>query len=151
MLRIVFQEYLSHLDEITGRMERLEQEIHLQATESSHAPVIQALQTLRGVTEITATSLVAETGKFSRFRSPRQLMAYTRLVPRECSCSPYASKGLLELLLQTCSKEENSQTSGRETTTGTEYCLEGANKIGGVVLSFCLLRAIFGFALFTDP
>ncbi len=84
-LRIVFQEYLHHLDEIAGRIERLEQEIHLQATESSHAPVIQALQTLRGVAEITATSLVAEIGEFSRFQNPRQLMAYAGLVPKEYS------------------------------------------------------------------
>ncbi|WP_276918724.1 IS110 family transposase [Aneurinibacillus aneurinilyticus] len=84
-LLIVFQEYLHHLDEIDERVKRLEKEIHEQATESAHAPVIQALQTLRGVAEITATSLVAEIGQFSRFSNPRQLMAYTGLVPREYS------------------------------------------------------------------
>jgi transposase len=68
-----------------ARINRLEEEIHAQATESSHAPVIQALQTLRGVAEITAVTLVAEVGKFSRFQSPRQLMAYAGLVPREYS------------------------------------------------------------------
>lgn len=84
-LRLVFQEYLHHLDEISGRIVRLEQEIHIQATQSTHAPVIQALQTLRGVAEIIATSLVAEIGEFSRFRSPRQLMAYAGVVPKEYS------------------------------------------------------------------
>jgi transposase len=84
-LSVVLREYLHHLDEITGRIERLEQEIHTQATESQHAPVIQALQTLRGVAEIIATSLVAEIGQFSRFQSPRQLMAYAGLVPKEYS------------------------------------------------------------------
>ena len=59
-LRITFQEYLHAIDEIAGRTERLEKEIHEQALESHHAPVIQALQTLRGVAEVTAATLVSE-------------------------------------------------------------------------------------------
>jgi transposase len=43
------------------------------------------LQTLRGVAEVIATSLVAEVGEFQRFRNPAQLMAYAGLVPREYS------------------------------------------------------------------
>jgi transposase len=83
--QLVFQEYLHHLDEIEGRLKRLEEEIHIQATESEHAPVIQALQTLRGVAEVIATTLVAEIGSFSRFTNPKQLMAYAGLVPKEYS------------------------------------------------------------------
>lgn len=48
-------------------------------------PVIQALQTLRGVAEVTAATIVAEVSDFSRFRHPAQLMSYTGLVPREYS------------------------------------------------------------------
>jgi len=83
--QITFQEYWHAIDEIEERIKRLESEIHAQATDSGHAPVIQALQTLRGVAEVTAVSLVAEVGQFSRFRSPKQLMAYAGLVPREYS------------------------------------------------------------------
>ena len=83
--QVVFQEYLHHLDEIEGRLKRLDAAIHLEATESERAPVIRALQTLRGVAEVTATSLVAEIGEFRRFRNPKQLMAYAGLVPREYS------------------------------------------------------------------
>lgn len=82
---IIFQEYLHNITEIEGRLKRLEAAIHDNATESEHAPVIQALQTLRGVAEATAVGLVAEVGKFSRFRNPRQLMAYAGLVPKEHS------------------------------------------------------------------
>lgn len=82
---MVFQEYLHQIDEIEGRLSRLENAIHLEATESDYTPVIQALQTLRGVAEVTAVSLVAEVGNFSRFRNPAQLMAYAGLVPREYS------------------------------------------------------------------
>ncbi|CAB3391264.1 IS110 family transposase [Kyrpidia spormannii] len=84
-LQTVFQEYLHALDEIEGRIQRVEAAIHEQATQSDRAPVIQALQTLRGVAEVTAVSLVAEVGEFSRFRNPRQLMAYAGLVPKEYS------------------------------------------------------------------
>ncbi len=82
---LVFSEYLHAIDEIEGRLGRLEHQIHQAAAASVHAPVIQALQTLRGVAEVTATTLVAEVGQFSRFHHPGQLMAYAGLVPRERS------------------------------------------------------------------
>ena len=89
----VFQEYLHQLNEIEGRLKRLKAEIHLQATGSKHAPVIQALQTMRGVAEVNAVTLVAEVGKFSRFRNPKQLMAYAGLVPEEHSSGASKWKG----------------------------------------------------------
>lgn len=91
--QVVFQEYLHHIDEIEGRLSRLEAAIHLEATESERAPVIQALQTLRGVAEVVATSLVAEVGEFQRFRNPAQLMAYAGLVPREYSSGATRRQG----------------------------------------------------------
>ena len=66
---------------IEERIKRIEAEIHIQATESVNAPLIQALQTLRGVAELTATSLVAEIGSFTRFGGARKIMAYTGLIP----------------------------------------------------------------------
>jgi transposase len=91
--QVVFQEYLHHLDEIEGRLKRLEAAIHLEATESERAPVIQALQTLKGVAEVIATSLVAEVGEFRRFRNPKQLMAYAGLVPSEYSSGVSRKQG----------------------------------------------------------
>ncbi|WP_425450696.1 transposase [Sulfoacidibacillus thermotolerans] len=66
-----------------------------------------------------AVTLVAEIGKFSRFRNPKQLMAYARLVPKEyssrasrwqggsiktgkCTCSLDIIRIGLELSIQTC-------------------------------------------------
>lgn len=83
--RIAYQEYLQQLKELQGRVKRLEQEIEAQTQEGVHAPVIQALMTLRGVAEITAPSLAAEIGSFQRFKTPQQFMAYTGLVPSEHS------------------------------------------------------------------
>jgi transposase len=68
--RIVFQEYLHAINEVEDRMKRIEAQIHEEALQSEHAPVIQALQTLRGVAEVTAVTLVAEIGQFSRFSNP---------------------------------------------------------------------------------
>jgi transposase len=93
--RVVFQEYLQCLHEAEQRVKRLEEEIQIQATEGVHAPMIQALQCLRGVAVITATSLVAEIGSMKRFQHPKQLMAYTGLVPSESSSGDIRRQGKL--------------------------------------------------------
>jgi transposase len=91
--RVVYEEYMHQLTEIQQRLLRLEEEIQLQATVGVHAPMIQALQTLRGVAVITATSLVAEIGSFKRFATPQQLMAYAGLVPSESSSGEVRRQG----------------------------------------------------------
>ena len=55
--------------------------------------MIQALQTLRGVKVITATSLVAEVGSFKRFASPQQFMSYVGLIPSESSSGNIRRQG----------------------------------------------------------
>ncbi|MGF6951993.1 transposase [Neobacillus sp. B4I6] len=92
-LRVVFQEYYHQLKELEQRILRLEEEIKLQAAEGVHAPMIQALQALRGVALITATSLVAEIGSFKRFPTPKQFMAYVGLVPSESSSGEKRRQG----------------------------------------------------------
>lgn len=93
--RVVFQEYLHSLYEIQERLKRLEEEIEHQAAEGSHAPMIQALQSLRGVALMTATSLVAEIGSFKRFQNPKHFMAYTGLVPSEHSSGERRVQGTI--------------------------------------------------------
>ncbi len=84
-MRIVFQEYHHQIKEIEQRILRLEKEIEHQATEGAHAPIIQALQALRGVALITAASLAAEIGSFKRFPTAKKFMAYVGLIPSEYS------------------------------------------------------------------
>jgi len=57
------------------------------------ALVVQALQAVRGVQLVAAMTLVAELQDFLRFDSPRQLMAYVGLVPREHSSGPKRRQG----------------------------------------------------------
>jgi transposase len=61
--------------------------------EWSLAPLVQALQGMRGVQLIAAMTLVAELQDFLRFDSARQLMAYVGLVPGEHSSGPKRRQG----------------------------------------------------------
>jgi transposase len=58
-------------------------------------PVVAALQALRGVSFLTAVSLVAELGDLTRFGHPRELMAYLGLVPSEHSSGPHVRRGAI--------------------------------------------------------
>lgn len=92
-LQTTFDEYRLSIEEIESRIERLESEIHAQAQESKHAPVIKALQAFRGIKEIAAATIVAEVGSFLRFRSPRQVMGYSGVVPSEYSSGMAVRRG----------------------------------------------------------
>jgi len=86
-LEVTREDYLHEVDHAKGRLERLERAIEEaieQAPEEIRA-VVAGLQALRGVATTTAVGVVVEVGEFSRFESPRQLMAYTGVVPSEHS------------------------------------------------------------------
>jgi transposase len=91
--QVVFQEYLHAIHEGEERLRRLEAAILEQALIGASAPIIQAIQALRGIALTTAVTMVAEIGSFARFRSPMQLMAYIGLVPREHSSGETVRRG----------------------------------------------------------
>jgi len=92
-LQTTFDEYRLNIEEIESRIERLESEIHTQAQESKHAPLIQALQAFRGIKEIAAATVVAEVGSFLRFGKASQVMAYSGAVPSEYSSGAEVRRG----------------------------------------------------------
>jgi transposase len=57
--------------------------------------VIEALQALRGVAQMTSATIVCELGSLSRFESPRQLMGYSGLVSREHSSGSKIRRGAI--------------------------------------------------------
>ena len=57
--------------------------------------VIEALQALRGVAQMTAATIVCELGSLSRFQSPRQLRGYSGLVSREHSSGNRIPRGAI--------------------------------------------------------
>jgi transposase len=81
--QVVLRDYLATIDQAEGRLANLEAELTLLASQTPHAPLIAALQALRGVDVLTAVTLMAELGDLRRFPSPRDLMGYTGLVPSE--------------------------------------------------------------------
>jgi transposase len=90
---IALQEYRDAIDETETRIDRLTAQLRQLAPSWRWAPVIAALQALRGVSFVTAVALVAELGDLTRFRHPRELMAYLGLVPSEHSSGPSVRRG----------------------------------------------------------
>jgi transposase len=91
--QIVFQEYVRAVTEQTERLARLEQELKDQVPTWRLAPVVDALQALRGVQFTVAVTTVAELGDLTRFENPRQLMNYLGLTPSEYSTGERRRQG----------------------------------------------------------
>ena len=83
--QIVLQEYIEAVKEAQRRVAGLEKQMEQALAGWSLRPVVEGLMALRGVSLITAMTILAELGDISRFDSPRQLMAYLGLVPSEHS------------------------------------------------------------------
>lgn len=91
--QLVFQEYVAAVTVAGERVERLDQALRDTVAGWRLYPVVQALQTLRGVQLVIAATLVAEIGDIGRFDNPRQLMAYLGLTPSEYSSGPSTRRG----------------------------------------------------------
>jgi transposase len=91
--QIVLQEQLDAIEEAERRRDRLGEQIRELVPSWSLAPVVAALQAMRGVAFLSAVVLAAEVGDFRRFASPRQLMAWLGLVPSEHSSGSRVERG----------------------------------------------------------
>lgn len=91
--QITLHEYVHAAQEQLERVERLTLQIQELLSQWSQAPVVTALQTLRGVSLIVAVTTVAELGDLTRFKSAKQLMAYLGLVPSEHSSGGTIRRG----------------------------------------------------------
>jgi transposase len=74
-------------------LQRLETELQPLVQTWRWAPVVEAIQALRGIQFIAAVTLLAELGDLSRFDNPRQLMSYLGLVPSEYSSGERRRQG----------------------------------------------------------
>src|SRR5262245_44104411 len=89
------QEYRDTIDETERRLDRLTAQLRQLVPAWRWAPVVAALQALRGISFVTAVGLVAELGDLTRFAHPRELMAYLGLVPSERSSGPTVRRGAI--------------------------------------------------------
>ncbi len=90
---LVLEDTIAAVEAATARRDRLEAHIAAAVPEWSLAPVVDALQALRGMALVGAATLVAELGDITRFTNPRQLMAYLGLVPSEHSSGSTRRQG----------------------------------------------------------
>jgi transposase len=93
--QIVLQEYIETVKEMQRRVAELENQMRQALANWSLRPVVEGLMALRGVSLITAMTVLAELGDISRFDSPRQLMAYLGLVPSEHSSGGSRRQGAI--------------------------------------------------------
>jgi len=91
--QIVFQDYVDAVADAEARVEKLTGQIADLLPSWTLAPVVEAVQAMRGVAFIVAVTVVAEVGDFRRFDNPRQLMAYLGLTPSEHSSGASVRRG----------------------------------------------------------
>jgi transposase len=91
--QIVLQDYIHAVQDGEARLDRLTRQIAELLPNWSIAPVVTALQAMRGVALVVAVTIVAEVGDFRRFANARQLMAYLGLVPSEHSSGSSVRRG----------------------------------------------------------
>jgi transposase len=89
----VLEDYIAAVEAAAARRDRLTAQIAAMLPDWTLAPVVAALQTMRGMALVNAASLIAELGDLSRFANPRQLMAYLGLVPSEHSSGASVRRG----------------------------------------------------------
>lgn len=93
LTQVVFDELRAALSEAEARLERLERALIEATLAGAPGELARAYSALRGVGLVTACTLVAELGDLTRFRSPRELMAYVGLTPREHSSGEQRRQG----------------------------------------------------------
>jgi hypothetical protein len=91
--QLVFQEDVRAVTAHTARLQRLEQDLQEQVKTWHLAPVVAALQALRGVQCAVAVTTVAELGDLTRLTNPKQLMRDLGLTPSEYSSGHRRSHG----------------------------------------------------------
>jgi transposase len=91
--QVVFQEYLRAVDDHAARLKRIDEHLAEFLPGWRMNPVVEALQALRGVQQITAVTTVAELGDITRFDSPRQLADFLGLTPSEYSTGESRRQG----------------------------------------------------------
>ncbi len=90
---LVLEDYIAAVEAAATRRDRLTAQIATCLPEWKLAPVVAALQTMRGMALVNAATLIAELGDLARFANPRQLMAYLGLVPSEHSSGASVRRG----------------------------------------------------------
>ncbi len=93
--RRVYADYLRAADEAVERARRLTRSIGELVDSWALKPLVVALQALRGISLISAVTLVAEVGDFRRFATAPAFMSFTGLAPSEHSSGKERRQGAI--------------------------------------------------------
>jgi transposase len=81
----VLADGIASVTQATERVDQLTGDLRELSASWSQAPLVTALQALRGIEMVSAVTLAAEIGDFRRFAQAADLMAFVGLVPSESS------------------------------------------------------------------
>lgn len=84
-LQLAFEEYFSEVNELMAKVARLDAQIKQMAENSEIKNDVEKLICFTGIDYLTAVSIVAEVGDFSRFSNPKAFSNYIGLCPGENS------------------------------------------------------------------
>jgi transposase len=90
-------DYLHEVEHMAGRIDRLERAIDaaVQTAPERMRAVIEALQALRGIAQVSAVTIVAEVGQLSRFATAPELMGYSGVVGSEHTTGERIRRGAI--------------------------------------------------------
>jgi len=93
--QVTLEDYRHEVEHASERIVRLERSIDasIETLPVKMRAVVEALQSLRGIAQISAVSIMAELGEVSRFAGARQLMGYSGAVPWEDSSGSRVHRG----------------------------------------------------------
>ncbi len=92
-LKNVLLFYNNEIEFFEMQLEELDKEIHEIAKTEEYNEKVKALCAYRGIGVLTAMIIISEVIDFSRFSSPKELMAYLGMVPSEYSSGHSVRKG----------------------------------------------------------
>jgi transposase len=93
--RLARDHYLSQITQLDKAIDELKEHIaNLSAKLTGvHGALFTRLKALRGVSTLVSATVVSEIGDLRRFESPKKLMCYLGMVPREHSSGPHTWRG----------------------------------------------------------
>ena len=91
--QVAIEEYLHAMENSQAQVARMNKQMETFCRSWRLRPVVQALQTMRGISLVNAMTIVAEVGDLTRFDHPEELMAFLGLIPSEHSSGDSIKKG----------------------------------------------------------
>jgi transposase len=91
--QIALEEYRHAMENNQAQVLRITKQMEAFCQSWRLRPVVQALQTMRGISLVNAMTIVAEVGDLTRFDKPDELIAYLGLIPSEHSSGDSIKKG----------------------------------------------------------